>query len=259
MPHKFQTRVVIPFEGELRRIVSFNERSDGGVDFTNHINGFIHLAEGTACRIWESRYSIPVSAKGESSTVHGTIEHSDGSKIERHISTNAIRDGGYQLILARSLDPPARLPRLGIPAKGPVVEVPSYDPAHWALFYQLWFCSRETAKAYPIEGPFGAVRRDYRLFSLFMPVCYAPVPTESVSTFVEIGMTVADKQAEIQRFGDGPTKPAQGITPQSLVAYVVWQFNKMITEPFRSGFIGDEGPALGHNPPRFLSRPASAM
>jgi hypothetical protein len=258
MPHKFQTRVVIPIEGVLRRIVSFNERSDGGVDCTNHINGFIHLTEGEACRIWESRYSISVDAKSECGTVHGTIEHSDGSKLERNISTNAIRDGRYQLILARSLDRPALLPRLGIPAKGPVVEVPSYDPARWALFYQLWFCSRETAKSFPIEGPFGAVRRDYRLLSLFMPVCYVPLPTQSVSTFVEVGMTAAEKQAEIQRFGGGSTQPAKGVTPQSLVSYVVWQFNKMMTEPFRCGFIGDEEPPLGHNPPTFFSRPACA-
>src|SRR5215203_3847976 len=97
---KPQTRFVIEIDGKLKRLLSIREASTGDLLITTHLAGLHNFERGNR-RIKESRHSLHVSPASEGNTVHGIVVHEDGSRLDRHLVTNAVRDGRFQPIYVR--------------------------------------------------------------------------------------------------------------------------------------------------------------
>src|SRR5579884_1788932 len=199
MSHKHQTRLVIPYCGELKRIISTRERSDGGINITTHLHRLFSTSEADPKLITESRFSVQVSSRDANgnNTVHGTTKYGDGTKFDTHLSTSAIREGKCQLITTRSVVHLRELATLAVPAKPSVVELPTYDPDRCTMCYQVWFCSPGVGTDPElINGPYSYVFRRYQRFTLFIPYCYFPTPSEYFGTTIDCITTTLEKRSE---------------------------------------------------------------
>src|SRR5437868_513063 len=178
MSQKFQYRLVVPLDRELKRIISIRERTDGGLNVTAHVSGLFNISANPDPKaIRESRYSIHVSPRSDSNTIHGTTEHADGSASHHYLSTTALRNGHCQPVFVRSVaQPEAMEPLRRTDNKGPVITLPGYDPHIWTMLFQLWICPPQLVRQ-QIAAPYQKFRAQVGKFGLIIPFCYAPKPT----------------------------------------------------------------------------------
>lgn len=256
---KPQTRYVVEIDGQLRRLLSTRERASGDIFVTTHIGGLLRIQKGGGTKsIKESRHSIHVSPRSDTSTVHGVTELEDGTRIERHLSTTAVRDGRVQPIYARSVINPAELPILQLPAKGTVVKLPTYDLRFWTMYYAFWFSRREIGEINPMDGPFSFAIRAYRKFKLYIPICFVPIPSQPTAKLIEYATTTAEmRPAEHAALGNR-VGPAEGAPPIAVPGYVIRDFNRLTDMPFGEVGLGPDAPPLRPPQiPRFYALPVT--
>lgn len=259
MSQKSQTRFVVDFGSQLRRILSIRQRGNDDLNVTLHINGAVELcADGHPKVIKECRYSIHVTPGSDSNTIKGTTEHTDGTSAFRHLSTYALRDGRLQPVFVRSLSDPAILPLLDPSAKGSIVRLPAYDRRLCTMYYALWICARDVADTNPMHGPYSLVRWDYRQFTVFMPFCYAPKPTPPGCKTWELGTTTEEHRTAEHAALNCHVGPGEGVVPRSAAGTMIWLFNNLIAVPLvppKLGLQPDEMPPLGFHTPNFAALP----
>lgn len=261
MSQKPALRVVIEHGGELKRLFSVRERTNGDLNVTIHVNEFLAFQEdGSTKTMKECRYSIHVTPKDPSgNTIKGTTEYSDGTKQLRHLFTTAIAQGHVQPIFARSVIHPRFLRAFTGEGKGSLLPLPAvYDPERWTMYYALWLCSPEVGMTNPLDGPHPFLRWSFREFTIFAPFCFVPMPSGPHSKIWEAGTTTAEHRSNRHAELNCRVGPAEGATPRSAAGGSVWLFNGLIDRPYGVGLRGDASPDIGMYTPRFFPWPSAA-
>jgi len=130
------------------RLVSIREKTNGALNITCHVNRLLnseHRDNPRPKEISESRFSIHPSPNSDPNTTHPTSAPMDGAEPHTHRSTYAVKNGKYQPIIISSVAHPRSLNVLE-KAKGPVIDLPEYDPSRWTMFYQIWIAAPTPGK-----------------------------------------------------------------------------------------------------------------
>ena len=238
MSKKSQIRLVVPHGGQLNRLISIRERSNGGLNITCHVKKLLTSGPRT---IKESKVSIHVSPSSEFNTIYRTDELTDGTKAESHLVTAAVCQKRYQLVHTRSVAHPGAMEALVGTAKGQVVEFPPFDPNAWTMFYQLWVTSPELGAP---QGPYSMAAARFVEFCIIIPFCYVPRPTPPIITNSEMITTSEERIAEAERAAGMNPGPQRGVLAGSMAALAIWEFNKAIERGFSIGMqpLGDFPP-----------------
>lgn len=184
-----------------------------------------------------------MSPCSEGNTVHGVTIHDDGTIVERHLVTNALRDQRYQPIYMRSVINPHSLPALELPARGQVVRLPIYDPAAYTMHYALWLASPEAGRAFKFDAPYSLGRYEFRAFTVLLPFCYTPVPSPEVGRIIEYATTSRDKRTAQHATLGNRVGPSEGASGPATVGYIVRDFNRVIATPLGAvGLVADPPP-----------------
>jgi len=214
------------------RLVSIREKTNGALNITCHVNRLLnseHRDNPRPKEISESRFSIHLSPNSDSNTIHHTTAHMDGSETHNYLSTYAVKNGKYQPIIISSVAHPRSLNVLE-KAKGPVIDLPEYDPSRWTMFYQIWIAAPTLGKQ---PGPFLQAEVKFKRFTLLVPFCFTPKPTPPRVTNTAYRTTTEEKMTAEQRAAGWEAGPAPGLESKAMVAKTVLEFNKAIARGFQ--------------------------
>jgi hypothetical protein len=235
MGKKSAYRFVVEINGELRRILSIREGSNGDLLLTTHTNGTGHWDGKSVREIKESRECLHVSPSSPHSTVHGITVLRDGTTLHRHIVTDAVRNGFFQTLYTRTVIDPSGLPILSTPAKGELIHFPAYKPAKCTMHYAVWFGAPD-AQEPPLEGPYSHYFRRFAAFSILIPTCFSPKPSGAFGLITTFSTTTPEKQTAEQAALNQHVGPSIGSHPLAVPGFAIRDFNWLLHHP--PGFCG---------------------
>src|SRR4051812_10213956 len=226
-----KTHFVVENGGTLKRLLSIREQANDSLLIATHLEGLYDISGAPLIvrenRIAEYRHKLHVSNKSSYNTVHLIVKRADGSYIDRHLLTSAIRDGRFQPIYVRSVVHPSVLPEHDLSAKGPVVHLPTYNPELCAMHYALWFTSPAAWRQLNLVAPYSVAWFGFRRFMVFIPFCYSKGPSPKIGRTIDGATTSAEKRSAEHIALGNRVGPAEGAPAHAVVGYVIRDSNRI--------------------------------
>lgn len=230
-------RLVLEYDGKLKRILSVRETSKGELLITTHVNGLLE-PDIASKLIVECRHLIHNSKDSDENNVHTVVAHEDRTQTHRYIQTKAVALGQFQPLYVRSVIHPKHLIDITT-EKTSVQAIDSYNPERCTMHYALWFSSRQAAESMPSKVPYTLYRLDYRYYTLFIAACFTASPSRDTSQIMEYVTTTAERCSPEHLALGNHVGPSEGAPALATPWVIIRDFNHIIGCPPRAGLGAD--------------------
>ena len=227
------TRFVIEAAGELKRVISVREVTDGRLIINTRVRIMKTVHDGGVKHLVSSKITVHPSSRSSvgENNIHTTEEFDDGSTRQRSLQTSAIRDGRFQMISTRTMPDPRLFPSLEPHNKDTLIRLPSFDPSINTLHYGIWVCASDCVDDFIPHPFYSAETRKFSRFGLILPFCFT-YHTSTGAGHEFVTHTMRDETISEEQRGAGYTGgPSTGREARDIWLNITRAFNLLASIP----------------------------
>lgn len=227
-----QVRFVVKVGGELRRLFSVREGSDGQLLIRTH-NGGTDLIPGLTVSfpLKESRFTVHLSQKSPTGakTIHKTDIFEGGERRDNYILTHAIEKDRFEAIYSATMpDLRANTP-LAPHANDVIIELPDYNPDKCTLVTSLWLSRAEHGQPFPLHHSYSVLTHKFKVYALHVAYGYALRRSRLTDHILHYFTTPEGRLTPELVAGGFPTGISNGSLYPDVIAKIVRDFDQMLT------------------------------